>query len=307
LLLCTCIIQPVEATYSIAAADLTNGLIGAAATTCIKWKGWGSLYDVLYHSIPNNQSKTNKGSLLLAQAVLSDKNDPHIKLALELMKNGTDPDLILKNITDPLIDDGQKYSEPDYSVRQYGLVNMNGEVASYTGPNINTLYDTYGYESSEQKDLQGTKTSADGVTYIFAAQGNIVDENVVDTVANAFDGCDLAESLYLALISPSTKNIGDIRCTEDGVVGSMAFLHVESADDGVASLHIDVEYEVNDSDEVIDPLVSLQSQYVEWRRQQPYNSKCSVGNGTPSSGVEEKISYHFLPFASFLLTIIFLR
>ena len=168
------------------------------------------------------------------------------------------------------------------------------------------MYEFYGYDSSEQKDVQSTKTSADGTLYVFAAQGNIVSETLVDTVANAFDGCDLAESLYLALISPSTKNLGDARCAEDGVVGSIAFLHVESADEGVASLHIDVEYEVNDSDEVINPLISLRSQYVEWRRKQPYNSKCNVDIDTPSSGVEEKIAYHFLLFVSFLLTVIFL-
>lgn len=182
---------------------------------------------------------------------------------------------------------------------------MNGEAASYTGHMLDSMYDFYGYDSSEQKDVQRTKTSADGTSYVFAAQGNIVSETLVDTVANAFDGCDLAESLYLALVSPSTKNLGDARCAEDGVVGSIAFLHVESADEGVASLHIDVEYEVDGSGEVIDPLVSLRSQYVEWRKQQPYNSKCRVDTDTPSSA-EEKIAYHFLLFASFLLTIIFL-
>lgn len=97
LFFCSSFIHPVDATYSIAAADLTNGLIGAAATTCIKVQDL-SIYDALYHSISSNQSKTNKGSLLLTQGLLSNENDPHIKLALEMMKNGTDPDLILKNI-----------------------------------------------------------------------------------------------------------------------------------------------------------------------------------------------------------------
>ncbi|GFH55744.1 hypothetical protein CTEN210_12220 [Chaetoceros tenuissimus] len=305
IIFCFSFIHPAEATYSIAAADLTNGLIGAAATTCLKVQDL-SIYDALYHSIPGNQSKTNKGSLLLTQGLLSDENDPHLNLALELMKNGTDPDSILKNITDPTVDNGQDYREPDYSLRQYGLVNMNGEAASYTGNKLDSLYDFYGYDSSEQKDVQGTKTSAGGTSYVFSAQGNIVSETLVDTVVNAFDGCDLAESLYLALISPSTKNLGDVRCAEDEIVGSIAFLHVESADEGVTSLHIDVEYEVNSSGKVIDPLVSLRSQYVEWRKQQPYNSKCSVDIDTPSSGVEEKIAYHFLLFVPFLLTVIFL-
>ena len=292
-------IQRVGATYSIAAVDLTNGLMGAAAVTCIKDHDL-SLFDALYHSVPGNQSITNTGSVLLAQGLLSDTNDEHMILALELMRNGTDPDLILNDITDPSVDDGQydEGCEPNYSLRQYGIVNTNGDAASYTGPKLYSTYEKFGIYNSAQEDIQGTRTSAEGISYVFAAQGNIVDENVVGSVAGAFNkyGCDLAESLLLALVRPLYDQKGDVRCTGDGVVGTVAFLHVESADEGVVSLHIDVKYEVNDDNQVLNPLDSLGFQYADWRMQQPRKDNCvmnfhddedSDSNATSTAGAED--------------------
>jgi len=180
-------------------------------------------------------------------------------LALELMKSGADPASILATTTGPAIDNSEAYGVPDVGIRQYGLVNTRGEAASYTGPNLDAFcMQHFGIEST-QEDFQSTTTS-----YVFAVQDNIVDSDVVSTVADAFKGRDLAEALFNALNSTSNKSIGDARCANDGVTGSIAVLHVENANNGETSLHIDIRY-ASGGFKVTDPFHSLQKQYEAWR------------------------------------------
>jgi len=258
----------IEATFTIAAADTNTSQVGGAGSTCIEVDGI-SILEAVYVSVPGK-------AVLHAQAYVV--NTPVKLLAKEMMSNGTLPVDILEAITSPKVDMAviQINADtffPGHSMRQYGLVDVSGNVAGYTGANIESAYEMFGFPPSAQTDEQGKVDN-----YVFSAQGNVVSEGTVPMLVSTFqqvknsnETCnDLAQRLMDSVAAVHSAGLGDVRC-ENGV-GSIAFLHVDAAD-GENIVSIDIPYK----ESIKDPIEALKLAFEEWRESNPCDNKNNTG------------------------------
>lgn len=219
-----------EATYSITATDSDSGQVGGAATSCV---GVFGLF-IIYGSAPGH-------GVVHAQSYVNTRGRDE---AVRLLEADTAPADIIAAITDAGFDS-------QASTRQYGVVDLSGRAAAYTGA------DNGAYAA----DVQG---SVGDIT--FSVQGNVLtSQAVIDQARAAFvaSGCDLADRLILALEAGAAGGEGDNRCTPDGIPSDAAFVHVDFAD-GTEYLHIEVTNTKPDS-----PLIELRRRYDEWRATHP--------------------------------------
>jgi uncharacterized Ntn-hydrolase superfamily protein len=219
-----------RATYSIVAADLSTGQVGGSGTSCV-----GSLHVfVIYGSAPGHGA-------VHAQANFNTEGRDE---AVRLLGLDTPPDDIIAAITSASFD-------PDASRRQYGIVDLAGRSAGYTG-SANGVF---------AADVQGEVE-----TLVYSIQGNILTGRaVLDQAEAAFTagGCDLADRLMLALQAGGEGGEGDSRCTPAGIPSDGAFIHVD-LEDGTEFVHLEV---VDTRPE--NPLDELRGLYDEWRASNP--------------------------------------
>jgi uncharacterized Ntn-hydrolase superfamily protein len=235
-----------EATYSIVATHQTSRQVGGAGASCV---GEASVYAIIYGVAPNYGA-------VHAQAL---SNTEARDTAVEMLADGIDPEVIVAAITSPEFD-----SEIDY--RQYGVVDLEGGAAGYTGA-ANAMY---------AWDLQGIIEE-----YTYSVQGNtLTSAEVIDSAEEAFteEGCDLADRLMRALEAGGADGQGDSRCTDDGIPADSGFVHVD-LEDGADFLHIEV---VDTSPE--NPLILLREQYDAWRLENP----CPGEEDPPDGGEIEE-------------------
>ncbi len=221
---------PAAATYSIVATDTATGQVGGAGTSCV---GSMSVY-VIYGSAPGHGAVHAQASV----------NEAGRDEAARLLALDTPPADVIASITAPGFDWMA-------SRRQYGVVDLSGRAAGYTGSDNGDYAD----------DVQGTIE-----TFTYSIQGNILTSAaVLDQAVSAFEGegCDLADRLMLALEAGAVGGEGDSRCTPGGIPSDSAFIHVD-LEDGTEYLHISVEGTAPTS-----PLLSLRSQYATWRAAHP--------------------------------------
>ncbi|MFK7926609.1 MAG: DUF1028 domain-containing protein [Myxococcota bacterium] len=229
------------ATWSIVAADPETEQIGGAGTSCV-----GDL-DVaaIYGGAPGV-------GVVHAQARLNFAGRDE---AVRRLGEGESPLAIVQAITAEDFD-------PDAPRRQYGVVDLRGRSAAYTGSS----------NGDWAGDQQG---SADGIVY--SAQGNILTgEGVVSRTAAAFEdsaACDLPERLLTALTAGSAASEGDSRCTDRGVPSDSAYLRVQGAD---GSMVVDLSVTGTGNE---DPLVALRSAFDAWR----VNNPCPTPEPEPQS------------------------
>ena len=146
----------VEATYTIAATDSVTRQIGAAGGTCVKGN---SLYEINYHGVPNQ-------GVLLTQALPPSPKSPVYDLGEALLLNSTDPEVIIEEITDPLLDKDNNLlvkllnflgfflgnATYDYhQLRQYGCVDLMGRAAGYEDPSLKEFY----YDTGDIDEMGG--------------------------------------------------------------------------------------------------------------------------------------------------------
>lgn len=234
-------------TYSIVAVDVDTDRVGGAGTSCV-----GSLgVEVIYGSVPGVGAVHAQANLNMAGR----------DEAVQLLGLGTSPDNIIAAITDPLFDGSA-------STRQYGVVDLQGRSAGWTGVN-NGVY---------ANDVQG---SID--TFTYSVQGNILTgQQVLDQAETAFrdDGCDLADRLMLALEAGAQGGHGDSRCTGSGIPSDSAFIQVDLPG-GTALLFLTVSDTAPAS-----PLPLLRSDFDEWRAQNPCPGT-GPDAGVPDAGVAD--------------------
>jgi len=230
----------VEATYTIATTNSVTRQIGAAGGTCVKGN---SLYEINYHGVPNH-------GVLLTQALPPSPESPVYDLGEALLLNGTDPAVIIEEITDPLLDKDNvllvkllnlfnkflgKATYDYYQLRQYGCVDLMGRAAGYEDPTLKEFY----YDTGEIDEMGGgslfnyTQNHMTGTvdTFAYSAQANICTQNTVSTLVDNFvqgnsigGPCDLADRLYRAISAPTlmlreamrtndtSLMAGDVRC-----------------------------------------------------------------------------------------------
>jgi MYXO-CTERM domain-containing protein len=224
---------PAGATYSIVGADSVTREVGGAGASCLR----GGDVSRIYGSVPGV-------GVVHAQATW---NEAGLERALELLGNGEAPRDVLQALVVPSFD-------PQASTRQYGLVDVTGRAAGFTGE------DAHAYAA----DRQGAIASVH-----YSVQGNLLtSERVLTQAAAAFEasGCDLAERLLLALEAGGANDEGDGRCTTSrGIPSDSAYLEVDRPDEPRGSF---LRLRVPTSGDA-DPLVTLREQFVTWRETHP--------------------------------------
>lgn len=219
-------------TYSIVGADTKSHEVGGAGTSCLT----GDDVYVIYRGVPGR-------GVVHAQAYYSLKSRD---LAAELLGSGQTPIDVLDALTLPSFD-------PNVAIRQYGVVDVSGKSAGFTGGS------TMPYAGDRQGDASH---------FAYSVQGNILTSaKVLEQAATAFEqgGCDLAERLMLALEAGARGGEGDSRCTGQGIPSDSAFLQIESpglAEGDYLSLHVESSGDEN-------PLPQLRAKLEAWRVQHP--------------------------------------
>jgi uncharacterized Ntn-hydrolase superfamily protein len=219
-------------TYSIVGADTRALEVGGAGTSCLN----GDDVYVIYGGVPDH-------GVVHAQAYYSLDGRTRGK---QLLAAGDAPSQILTALTDPAFD-------REVTIRQYGIVDLQGQSAAYTGSGT-TAYAGH---------LQGHVGS-----FAYSVQGNILTSSkVLDQAAEAFeqDGCDLAERLMNALEAGAHGAQGDSRCTARGIPSDSAFLQVERPG-GVAGDYLSLRVPSSGQDS---PLPELRAKLDAWRVTHP--------------------------------------
>jgi len=219
------------ATYSIVAVDRATGQVGGAGASCV-----GSF------SVRNIYGVAPGYGAVHAQASLSTAGRNRAVLRLF---EGTDPADIIAEITSPAFD-------PSAGVRQYGVVDLMGRAAGFTGRQT----------TSYTEDRQGSVDS-----YTYSMQGNILTSRLVlDYAEIAFQGlgCDLADKLMWALEFGALFGEGDRRCTPRGIPADSAFIEVELPEGEGTFLRFEVT-----ASGPYDPVAWLRALYDVWRAENP--------------------------------------
>jgi uncharacterized Ntn-hydrolase superfamily protein len=238
------------ATWSIVAVDPDAQQVGVAVASCVE--------DPLGDTILPEVVGLAPG--IGAMAVQAQFHQSVRDAAVERLQAGFDAQAIIDmtNATDPLA-----------ATRQYGVVLLSGEVATYTG----------GAAQSWAGSVEGTLVSA---------QGNILyGPEVVDDALAAFEApadCPftLADRLMVALEAGAAQG-GDNRCRAEQSALA-ATIKVAGPDDAPDAPMLDLRI----SSQPLggdNPVALLRAEYDAWRAANPPDaSGCDVGGSSSSSG-----------------------
>lgn len=247
-------------TYSIVASNTRTREVGGAGASCLD----GADVYVVYAASPGH-------GVVHAQAHYSLRAKAE---AARLLGEGYLPADILRALTASSFDGNAQ-------IRQYGIVDVQGNAAGFTGRGT-TAY---------AADAQGRAGD-----FAYSVQGNILTSaRVLDQAAAAFagSGCDLPARLMAALEAGAGSGEGDSRCIERGLPSDSAFLQVERADlpsGSYLSLRVETSGELS-------PLPLLRAKLDAWRVSHPCPTVepevvegTENGAGTQDSGCDCTIS-----------------
>lgn len=208
-------------TFSIVAVDESNNEIGSAGASCIN----GSI--IISDIIPNVGAIHTQASYI----------SPNQDYAHQLMLNGHSPQEIIDSLA-------ANDAQGDSSVRQYGIVDLNGgspRTAALTG---------YGCF-----DFKFHRTGPN-----YSIQGNIlIDSAIIDSIEAGFLNSTgaLADRLMAALQGANSPG-ADSRCLSQGKSSLSSFIRVAKATDtDCIYLHLNV----NSTPAGVEPIDSLQNLY----------------------------------------------
>jgi uncharacterized Ntn-hydrolase superfamily protein len=219
-----------HATYSITALDRETGEVGGSGASCVPYA-----VDLIYGAVAG-QGALNSQAFFVEE--LKDQ-------ALALLTAGGSAQSVLAGITNTEL-------YPESAKTQWGIVDITGGFASFTGPGARAFAGDLG------------RNSADG-RFVFTVQGNLLTSRLVlDQAAAAFEagGCDIADRLLLGLEAASLNGEGDGRCTPEGRPAKSAYLDVTRRDG--SSVHISIP-DISPAD----PIVALRASYDSYRAQFP--------------------------------------
>jgi uncharacterized Ntn-hydrolase superfamily protein len=225
------------ATYSVTALDRETKALGGAGASCVPYR-----VDVIWGAV------AGKGALN-AQASLDEnaKND-----AVALIATGLGASEVLARMNE----DGVY---PARDRMQWGIVDVNGGSARFTGPGAQAFASDLPAESQNGR-------------FVGAVQGNLLTSiRVLEQSRDAFasDSCDLAEHLMRSLEAASLGGEGDARCTPEGRPANSAYLDVTFVDGTAVHLSVgDVSPE--------NPIPALRFEYDRFRAEHP----CDTGSQT---------------------------
>lgn len=162
--------------------------------------------------------------------------------AKELMELGYAPDAIIAQL---------EVEDANHQWRQYGIVDLQGRHAAFTGANAD---DQKGHRPGQVGD------------FTYSVQGNIlVSQQVLDNMEAAFRNTsgDLAQRLIAALEAGDAAG-GDARCTSYGKTALSSFITVLRPGDG-GNPYLDLEIPSTPASAGSDdPIALLRDQYDQW-------------------------------------------
>jgi uncharacterized Ntn-hydrolase superfamily protein len=252
------------ATWSIVAVNRKTGEMVIASATCVPQRAFASfpasgLKDVQAIILPGI-------GIAAAQANVDRTRKLQNLIASEL-KRGTDPARIIDMLT---------AGDPLHPSRQYGIVDLKGRAAGYSGTS----------NGKQSLDRQGQLEDS-GITY--SIQGNILaSDAVIEEAVKAFreKKGDLADRAMAAMEAADAKG-GDRRCTCstppdppaqcDSKTAHVAYLVIARKSDRMAAglndgayyLELQVTDEDIKPDESDNPVRTLRLRYDRWRASQP--------------------------------------
>lgn len=233
-LACLCA-RDAQATYSIAAVDSDEMLVGGAGTSCV-----GSLnVSIIQGTVPGI-------GVVHAQAAINEAGRDE---AVALLSMGASASEVINAIANSGFDFG-------FEQRQYGVVRLPEDAFAFTGSqNMPVASHQYGTVGPHR----------------YSVQGNILtSENVLTQTADGFetpDACDMAERLMLALEAGAENGEGDSRCTDDGIPSDSAFIRIVSSS-GEELIFIEAVDTFPEN-----PMVPLREFYEVWREENPCPDK----------------------------------
>jgi len=247
------------ATWSIIAVDRKTGQVVIASATCVPHQAFAGfpakgLKDVQAIIIPGR-------GVAAAQANV-DRTRQLQKLIRDEMNRGTDPARII---------DMLKTRDSNHPSRQYGIVDLKGRAAGYSGAG----------NGKQSLDRQG---KVEGTQVYFSIQGNILaGDDVVEEAVKAFKQTSgsLADRVVAAMEAADSRG-GDRRCNCntkpdppapcDNKTAHVAYLVAanksdkigEALNDGRYFLEIQVTDQDIQPDENDNPVKTLRTRYNRW-------------------------------------------
>jgi uncharacterized Ntn-hydrolase superfamily protein len=177
-----CLDSPSFATWSVIALDQTTGQVAIAAASCVDDIDDG-MRDAIAVVVPG------KG-IAACQAAVDRTHQNHALVFAELQR-GTDPHRIIEMLSE----------DPQFQSRQFGILDMQGRVASHTGLN----------NSFEALAVPGHVPET-GI--YFEVQGNTIRSGAIAKGAKAFlDASGSLTDRVMAAMESIDANGGDIRCS----------------------------------------------------------------------------------------------
>ena len=248
-----------SATWSIIAVDTRTGLVVIASATCVTAEGLrtrGGLKSI--------QAVIAPGVGVAAAQAGVDRTRANQTLIYEQMRAGTDPDEILRMLSE----------DESFQNRQFGIVDLQGRMAGFSGTEN-------GYAAlAVQSEVRG-----EGI--YFAVQGNILesDEVVLEAVDAFLENDGTVVDRVMAAMEAADDAGGDSRCScrTDPVpdtemdcrhrTAHVAYIAAAKPEDPVGQGHSDGEYslfiDVDDENtqphESPNPVETLRIRYDAWR------------------------------------------
>jgi uncharacterized Ntn-hydrolase superfamily protein len=249
------------ATWSVVAVDRKTGEIAIASATCVSQRAFSrfpakGLKDVQAIIIPGL-------GVAAAQANVDRTRRMHALIA-DQMRSGTDPSRIVEML---------KAEDPNHPTRQYGIVDLKGRYAGYSGAS----------NGKQSLDRQG---KVEGTEIYFSIQGNILaSDDVIEEAVEAFRKTKgrLADRVMAAMEAADARG-GDRRCNCNtqpdppapcnNKTSHVAYIVVarktdrpgEGINNGVYHLDIQVTDEDIKADEDDNPVKTLRLRYDRWRK-----------------------------------------
>lgn len=250
---------PAAATWSVIAVDTNTGVVVIASATCVTAEGLRTR-----RGLKGIQAVIVPGIGVAAAQAGVDSTRENQMLIFRQLQAGTDPDEILAMLKE----------DPDIQRRQFGIVDLQGRMAGFSGTGN-------GYAAlavqSEVRD-QGI---------YFAVQGNILEsDRVVTAAVDAFLAAEgTVTDRVMAAMEAADFNGGDSRCscrtdpvpeTEMGCTHRTAHVAYiaaakpedtvgEDHSDGDYTLFIDVDDENTTMAESPNPVATLRMRYDAWK------------------------------------------
>jgi uncharacterized Ntn-hydrolase superfamily protein len=252
-----------SATWSIVAVDRKTGQIVIASATCVPQRAFSSL---AASNLKDIQAIILPGVGVAAAQASVDRTRKMQQLIAAELKRGTDPARII---------DMLKTEDANHPSRQYGIVDLKGRAAGYSGAS----------NGKQSLDRQG---QVDGTGITFSIQGNILaGDAVIEAAVNAFKNSrgSLADRVMAAMEAADSKG-GDRRCNCstppdppapcDNKTSHVAYLVIANRNDrmgpglndGTYALEIQVSDQDITADENDNPVKTLRSRFDRWTRSQ---------------------------------------